>query len=223
MYYLQSRYYDPELGRFINADVLASTGQGILGYNMYAYCNNSPVDKVDSTGTSWLGVLLTIIITGLVLGGCAEEEINCYTYALTSETGSSTNESLSKPLDPGELSENEYDNYILLYSPESIKSEFDKRIKEDASVLGYNCKTIENLTDYVPTEGNWLIAAAYCPSPSQADYHFWRRHSDGTWSHKPGSQDVMYWDFSNSTITDPYLSDRGRYTEFLGYYEIGPN
>lgn len=33
-YYLQSRYYDPELGRFLNADVLVSTGQGLLGNNM---------------------------------------------------------------------------------------------------------------------------------------------------------------------------------------------
>ena len=50
MYYLQSRYYDPELGRFLNADSYASTGQGILGCNMFAYCNNSPVNCVDPTG-----------------------------------------------------------------------------------------------------------------------------------------------------------------------------
>ena len=33
-YYLQSRSYDPELGRFLNADILVSTGQGLLGNNM---------------------------------------------------------------------------------------------------------------------------------------------------------------------------------------------
>ena len=33
-YYLQSRYYDPELSRFVNADALVSTGQGLLGNNM---------------------------------------------------------------------------------------------------------------------------------------------------------------------------------------------
>jgi len=42
-YYLKSRYYDPSLKRFISRDVYMSTGQGILGLNMYAYCNNSPV------------------------------------------------------------------------------------------------------------------------------------------------------------------------------------
>ena len=50
-YYLQSRYYDPELGRFINADILVSTGQGLLGNNMFAYCRNNPVNRKDTSGT----------------------------------------------------------------------------------------------------------------------------------------------------------------------------
>ena len=50
MYYLESRYYDPELGRFINGDAFASTGQGVLGNNMFAYCLNNPVCCVDRTG-----------------------------------------------------------------------------------------------------------------------------------------------------------------------------
>ena len=37
MYYLQTRYYDSNIGRFLNADSYVSTGQGILGHNMYAY------------------------------------------------------------------------------------------------------------------------------------------------------------------------------------------
>ena len=51
LYYLQSRYYDPNLGRFINADALASTGQGLIGNNMFAYCNNNPVMGCDPCGT----------------------------------------------------------------------------------------------------------------------------------------------------------------------------
>ena len=49
-YYVSSRYYDPEIGRFINADSYASTGQGILGHNMFAYCNNNPINCIDMTG-----------------------------------------------------------------------------------------------------------------------------------------------------------------------------
>ena len=55
MYYLQSRYYDPNTGRFINADAYGSTGQGIIGCNMFAYCGNNPVSRSDSTGFSWVG------------------------------------------------------------------------------------------------------------------------------------------------------------------------
>ena len=50
LYYLQSRYYDPEMGRFINADAYASTGRGLLGNNMFTYCNNSPIMLVDNLG-----------------------------------------------------------------------------------------------------------------------------------------------------------------------------
>ena len=50
-YYLQSRYYDPATRRFINVDVYTSTGQGFVGTNMFAYCNNNPAIFVDNGGT----------------------------------------------------------------------------------------------------------------------------------------------------------------------------
>ena len=50
MYYLQSSYYDPIVGRFISADAFVSTGQGILGNNMFAYCGSNPVRNADRTG-----------------------------------------------------------------------------------------------------------------------------------------------------------------------------
>ena len=49
-YYLQSRYYDPVTHRFINADSLASTGQGFVGTNMFAYCLNNPSNYIDKDG-----------------------------------------------------------------------------------------------------------------------------------------------------------------------------
>ena len=49
-YYLQSRYYDPATRRFVNADSYSSTGQGVLGQNMFAYCLNNPVDMSDYFG-----------------------------------------------------------------------------------------------------------------------------------------------------------------------------
>ena len=52
-YYLQSRYYDPTVGRFISVDVFLSTGQGVLGHNAYSYCGDNPVSRIDCNGASW--------------------------------------------------------------------------------------------------------------------------------------------------------------------------
>ena len=59
-YYLQSRYYDPANRRFINADILSSTGQGFVGTNMFAYCLNNPVNRIDAEGAISLWVILFI-------------------------------------------------------------------------------------------------------------------------------------------------------------------
>ena len=51
LYYLQSRYYNPEIGRFINADNrISGVGGSILGYNMFAYCMNNSVNMLDNNG-----------------------------------------------------------------------------------------------------------------------------------------------------------------------------
>jgi len=76
LYYLQSRYYNPAWGRFINADAYISTGQGLLGNNMFAYCNNNPIMFVDPNGRSLIGgILLAIVGIGL-LGLTGSEPIN---------------------------------------------------------------------------------------------------------------------------------------------------
>ena len=49
-YYLQSRYYDPTVGRFINADGEIGANDDILSYNLFAYCSNNPVNYSDPTG-----------------------------------------------------------------------------------------------------------------------------------------------------------------------------
>ena len=50
LYYLGKRYYNPMWGRFLNADSYISTGIDILGYNMYLYANNNPINMIDSNG-----------------------------------------------------------------------------------------------------------------------------------------------------------------------------
>ena len=49
-YYLNSRYYDPAVGRFLNADGYINANGDLIGFNMFAYCSNNPVMGYDPTG-----------------------------------------------------------------------------------------------------------------------------------------------------------------------------
>ena len=53
------------MGRFLNADNLASTGQGILGNNMFTYCGNSPITRHDTEGNSWATVGIGVAVAGI--------------------------------------------------------------------------------------------------------------------------------------------------------------
>ena len=55
-YYVSSRYYDPEICRFINADtfdVISATESSLTEKNLYAYCDNNPVIRIDTSGRAW--------------------------------------------------------------------------------------------------------------------------------------------------------------------------
>ena len=77
LYYLNSRYYNPEWGTFICADDTEYLGADgtLLAYNLFAYCGNNPINRFDKTGNLWLAI-------GLFVGGSAL--IGGLTGALTS-------------------------------------------------------------------------------------------------------------------------------------------
>ncbi len=98
LYYLNSRYYDPETGRFISpddVDVLSDTLTQPNGLNLYAYCYNNPVMMTDPDGaftlTWWQKMLigLAFIVLGAVAtavtGGSFAAAFVCgLTYAVKS-------------------------------------------------------------------------------------------------------------------------------------------
>ncbi len=47
---VQSRYYNPEWGRFLNADAIGGSIGALLSHNIFAYCNNNPVNAKDPNG-----------------------------------------------------------------------------------------------------------------------------------------------------------------------------
>ena len=70
LYYLNSRYYDPSSGRFLNAD--GQLNDGLLGYNLFAYCENNPVMGYDPSGEwSWIAMLEGVVLSAAVTGICA--------------------------------------------------------------------------------------------------------------------------------------------------------
>ncbi|MBO4308637.1 MAG: hypothetical protein J5885_02285 [Clostridia bacterium] len=66
-YYLQSRYYNPSWGRFLNADGIAYLGAGdeFLGFNLFAYCGNNPVMGYDPEGTWNWGKFRKAVTSGI--------------------------------------------------------------------------------------------------------------------------------------------------------------
>ena len=73
MYYLNSRYYNHEIGRFINADGLIGQTGEILGHNMYAYTQNNPVMYVDPNGEHPI-LIIIVVASVLILNGCAKKD-----------------------------------------------------------------------------------------------------------------------------------------------------
>lgn len=62
LYYLQSRYYDPTTGRFLNADSVEylGTNGSTIGYNLFTYCDNNSVNNVDINGHSTESIILNV-------------------------------------------------------------------------------------------------------------------------------------------------------------------
>ena len=85
LYYLQSRYYDPEVGRFINCDDVNYIGltESEISYNPFAYCENEPVKNSDENGRisqKWINIakvagvcafIVAIAAVGTLVGGPA--------------------------------------------------------------------------------------------------------------------------------------------------------
>jgi len=114
---------------------------------------------------------------------------NCYTYAMSKIV-----KGLRSKAQPGyasgynHIGDNEYDC-----------NAFYKRMKKD------NSGSYATKFDDSCIPGFYKVFLALDPGN---DYHWWRMDSDGYWSHKPGSTNVVNVDSSGKKITNPYLANR---------------
>ncbi len=178
-YYLNSRYYDPKIGRFINADSYVSTGQGIVGYNMFAYCGNNPVNASDPEGHSWILALLVATVAAVAFSGCSDQpavnvgaatpyipsdslNYNCYAHALGEVEWKYVGGS------PGAVEDFSVDNVAEM-------------VLLDAQRDGRTMRIIDSFDSQI-ANNEYRIALR----TGESDYHFMVQHSDGSWSHKPG-------------------------------------
>ena len=92
-YYVSSRYYDPEIGRWISPEPNVDYGEfdegaGLLGYNVYAYCANNPVMFKDETGESiTLACVLIFAGIGLIVGAVGGNHYAKHKKTLTPDDG----------------------------------------------------------------------------------------------------------------------------------------
>ena len=61
-YYLGTRYYDAKLGRFVNSDGVLGANEDFSGYNLFSYCGNDPINRIDYGGQFWDYVLDAVFI-----------------------------------------------------------------------------------------------------------------------------------------------------------------
>jgi hypothetical protein len=64
----------------------------------------------------------------------------------------------------------------------------------------------------------YLVALVVAPGPGFVDFHWYRRHKEGFWGHKPGGTAARNTDNSNRVIHNPETCNRGPYTQFCGYF-----
>ncbi len=200
LYYLNSRYYDPEVGRFINADGYASTGQGVLGSNMFIYCNNNPVMYKDPSGQ----FLISALVVGAAVVGMA--------FLFTADSHQTVESHQQQQRKAAEQKYNQ--NTVNVYTPSSGKAEkgkvnvlIDKNNKNSAGQSDPNIH-IENsyqITDSYEMEAilNVVIASPeydsnVFPRTINSYIREWKGHnfmyniSSGSWKNR-----AMHVDLNN--------------------------
>ena len=160
MYYLYSRYYVPEWGRFLNSDIYLDTGTGLIGTNMFAYADNNPVNSVDPFGywakndhKNWTNNFLSSAVKGSYITQIADNNLETdnkfpapiamYQHIHFDRTDGS-------------------DDSRATYAAQQISNAVNLCASEDYSSamveLGYGMHAIQDVTAHGQIGTEWLLA-----------------------------------------------------------------
>lgn len=239
LYYLNSRYYDSNVGRFINADGYVNANGDIIGFNMFAYCGNNPVNRMDHSGRFWISALIVtaIVVCTVALSGCSSKPAptsnygaaqpfvnmpgssdrnspNCYAYAI----GSSVNEQ------PGGKSGRTPKRW-------NDVNDVGKSVEADLKAMGKTVRKIDG-PDAKVYDNEFKIALRVGTQPYYYnlytrevlyDYHFMRQTSTGQWAEKHGiGGSAILWDPGMTPDTIPWtLNGVPYYDSKIIYYAVG--
>lgn len=167
-YYLKNRYYDPKLKRMISMDTTQDTGFGLFSHNMYAYCENTPVNASNYSGNvpSWFDSKIYTAEDFLWETSSTDSLYNCYAFAL---------KKYNKLCDPGEFSGKNMNSLNVSHVKNLVVSDLKK--------LGYSVHVIDKNSYKDFRKTHTIIALR----TGDFDYHFMRYISGEYWGHKPGT------------------------------------
>ena len=238
LYYLNSRYYDPVTGRFVNADGYVSTGQDITGFNMFAYCGNNPVVRIDSSGQFFGSALLLggLLLAGLFLGGCSSNSQsnttstsnvgaakpfnnvqggpnspNCYAYAIGEK----------KATNPGQASNTNIKINDVQSVVKGVENDMKAKGRSVRRIVGPNDKIYENKYRIALRVGTQPFGV-YSNGTLAYDYHFMVQTNTGGWAEKHGTGgDAILYDSELTPDTIPWtLGGYNYYDSEIIYFAI---
>ncbi|WP_242949632.1 RHS repeat-associated core domain-containing protein [Clostridium pasteurianum] len=165
LYYLQTRYYNAEWGRFINADSYIGTPGELLSCNMFAYCSNNPVNRDDPNGEFWgllaaafvisplaavavtviLAVAVALIVVAVVSVAVATYRNSHISYSDSSSSSSSKSSGSSKGRSSSSTKSNNVKPgpYSHLENPKGVSSGKDFTPTQKKKVIEENKKEME--------------------------------------------------------------------------------
>ena len=237
-YYLQSRYYNPEVGRFISSDVLLSTGQGVLGHNAYAYCGNNPVNRIDPSGQFWITALIVtavVAVCTVTFSGCSAQPAsdvgaakpyinmpgsndpsspNCYAYAI----GSPFNEQPGRASGRFPTKWNDVNDV-----GESVKADLEAMGRTVRKISGPDAKVYDNEFKIALRVGTRPYKYNLATGQVYYDYHFMRQTDTGQWAEKHGYGGAsVLWGAGMTPDTIPWtLCGVPYYDSAIIYYAVG--